>query len=239
MRLKRHISYANVMSTLAVFMVVAGGSFAIASVSKNQVKSKHVKDNALKSKDLKDGKGVEGKDVKDDSLRGTDVDESSLGKVPSATSADTATNANNADTLDGVDSQALVTSKQGSDSNCSVGTAFTDCVGTTVTLGRTQTVVVYVTAVYGFGDAEGNNVEADCRIERDGASISSNIEIGSGLDDTNTTDRQRVLAIVERETNVGPGAVNFYLACREDTAGDDFQLEDIRTVVLAAGNVTP
>ena len=50
---RRRFSYANVVSTLALFLFVAGGSVAIASVSNSEVRSKHVKDNALKSKDLK------------------------------------------------------------------------------------------------------------------------------------------------------------------------------------------
>ena len=86
-------SYANVMSTLAVFLVVAGGSaFAASTITANSIKSKTVKDNSLKSKDLKDGKAVStddvidasltGTDVADNSLTGDDVDESTLAQVP-------------------------------------------------------------------------------------------------------------------------------------------------------------
>ena len=86
-------TYANVMSTLAVFLVVAGGSaFAASTITADSINSKSVKDNSLKSKDLKDGKAVSGDDVIDNSLTGTDVtdnsltgddvDESTLGQVP-------------------------------------------------------------------------------------------------------------------------------------------------------------
>jgi hypothetical protein len=86
-------SYANVMSTLAVFLVVAGGSaFAASTITANSIKSKAVVDNSLKSKDLKDDKAVAGVDVIDSSLTGTDVadnsltgddvDESTLAQVP-------------------------------------------------------------------------------------------------------------------------------------------------------------
>jgi hypothetical protein len=96
-------TYANVMSTLAVFLVVAGGSaFAASTITANSIKSKAVVDNSLKSKDLKDDKAVAGVDVidasltgadvadsslagidiQDDSLRGDDVDESTLARVP-------------------------------------------------------------------------------------------------------------------------------------------------------------
>ncbi len=75
----RRFSYANVMSTLAVFLALAGGSFAIGvAVKKNSVKSKQVKDNALKSKDLRNGKAVTGADVADGSLAGADVADRSI-----------------------------------------------------------------------------------------------------------------------------------------------------------------
>src|SRR5262245_51483644 len=64
---RRRFDYANVMSTLSVFLVIAGGTAIAASVPKNSVKSKSVKDSSL-----------QGKDVKDDTLTGADVAESSL-----------------------------------------------------------------------------------------------------------------------------------------------------------------
>lgn len=74
---RRHFNYSNVMSTLAVFMVVAGGT-ALATVSKDDVGSKQVKDNSLKAKDLKDNKAVGSAEVIDNSLTGVDIDESQL-----------------------------------------------------------------------------------------------------------------------------------------------------------------
>src|SRR5689334_5664629 len=93
-RVRRHFTYPNVMSTLAVFLVLAGGTALAATlpnnsvtsktVKKNSLKSGDVKNNSLKSKDLKDGKGVTGDDVADDSLTGANIDESTLGQVPDA-----------------------------------------------------------------------------------------------------------------------------------------------------------
>src|SRR5688500_8682167 len=98
-------TYANVMSTLAMFLVVAGGSaFAASTLTADSINSKLVRDNSLKSKDLKDGKavstadvidgsvtgtdiadaGLTGADVADASLTGDDVDEATLGQVPDA-----------------------------------------------------------------------------------------------------------------------------------------------------------
>ena len=89
---RRRLSYANVVSTLSVFLVVAGGTAFAASLAPNSVKSKTVKDNALKSVDLKDGAAVSTDDVidaslnttdlADNSVTGADVDESTLSQVP-------------------------------------------------------------------------------------------------------------------------------------------------------------
>lgn len=93
-RLVDRLSYANVVSTLCLFLILGmGGAYAAKELAKNSVGSKQIKDGAVK-----------GVDVKDNSLNGTDIDEPSLGKVPSATNADSATSATNADKLDNKDS---------------------------------------------------------------------------------------------------------------------------------------
>jgi hypothetical protein len=91
-RPRRRLSYANVASTLSVFLVVAGGTALAASLPANSVKSKTVKDNSLKSVDLRDDAAVASPDVIDASLNtadladngvtGEDVDEATLSQVP-------------------------------------------------------------------------------------------------------------------------------------------------------------
>jgi hypothetical protein len=76
--IRRHFNYANVMSTLAVFGVIAGGTAIAAAVPEGSVTSKSVKNNALRSKDLKDNKAVGSNDVINDSLTGGDIDEAQL-----------------------------------------------------------------------------------------------------------------------------------------------------------------
>ena len=72
--MRRHLSYANVVATLAlVFALGLGGAWAADQLAKNSVSSKQVKNGSLKSKDLKDGKAVTGADVKDDSIGGADL----------------------------------------------------------------------------------------------------------------------------------------------------------------------
>jgi hypothetical protein len=71
--IRSRLTYANVVSTLCLFILLGGVAWAAAMIN-----SKDVIDNSLKSADLKNGKGVKGADVVPDSLGGAAVDESSL-----------------------------------------------------------------------------------------------------------------------------------------------------------------
>src|SRR5688500_12645186 len=92
--LRSHLSYANVMSTLAVALVIGGG----AAYAANTVFSEHIGNNAVYGADVRDdtlaggglghvdikGGAVRSSEVGADSLSGADIVESSLGEVPSA-----------------------------------------------------------------------------------------------------------------------------------------------------------
>jgi hypothetical protein len=116
--MKLRLSYANVVSTIALFLVLGGGAYAALHLKKNSVKSRNIVNGQVKNQDLA-ANAVRGGKVKDDSLGGNDVDESSLGEVPqaaqagsagiadNATNATNATEAANADKLDNLDSTAF------------------------------------------------------------------------------------------------------------------------------------
>jgi hypothetical protein len=83
---KPRLSYANVVATLALVLVVGGGATAIAlSLPKNSVHSKQIAKEAVKSSD-----------IAKDAVTGDKVKESTLGKVPSAAFADSAGSAKEA-----------------------------------------------------------------------------------------------------------------------------------------------
>jgi hypothetical protein len=70
----RHFSYANVMSTLAVFMGIAGGSVAVAAIpDDNSVDSAKVINESLKSEDLMNDAAVKSVDVIDEEIRSVDI----------------------------------------------------------------------------------------------------------------------------------------------------------------------
>jgi hypothetical protein len=103
-RLRRHLTYANVVSTLCLFIVLGGSAFAAVKIT-----GKNVKNSSLTGADVKNS-SLTGRDIKNNSLTGSDVLESKLGTVPRANNANTAGSAGsagNADTLDGLDSSAF------------------------------------------------------------------------------------------------------------------------------------
>jgi hypothetical protein len=107
-RIRSRLTYANVVASLSLFLVLSGGT-AVALSGSNTVFSDDIVDNQVKAADVRNdtlagggltaadlGPGsVAGSEVKDNSVTGADVKEASLGKVP---------HAGNADNVDGLDS---------------------------------------------------------------------------------------------------------------------------------------
>ena len=95
--IRAHLTYANAVATLALFLVLSGGT-AMALKGKNTVFSDDIVDDQVSSADVRNdtlnggGLGaadlrpdsVRSSEVKPDSLTGGDVDESSLGVVPNS-----------------------------------------------------------------------------------------------------------------------------------------------------------
>jgi hypothetical protein len=69
--IRRHLSYANVVSTIALFLVLGGGAFAL---SKNSVGSRHIKNDSIRSKDVKD-RQLQGRDLRDDTITSRQIEE--------------------------------------------------------------------------------------------------------------------------------------------------------------------
>jgi hypothetical protein len=95
----RHVTYANVASTLALALAVGGGGVYAAEkigggeIKKGAVSSPQIKNRQVRRQDIAGGsinsrkvsnQSLTGKDVDDDSLTGHDVQESSLAPVPLA-----------------------------------------------------------------------------------------------------------------------------------------------------------
>jgi hypothetical protein len=116
--LRRRPSPALVISLIALFVSLSGVSYGVATgfidsreLKNNQVRSVDLRNNDVRTRDLRNNEvrgidirnsTVQGRDVALNTLTGDDVNESRLGKVPSAAAADSATSATTAEGLPGV-----------------------------------------------------------------------------------------------------------------------------------------
>lgn len=112
--LRARLTYANVMSTLAVFIALGGASYAAINLPARSVGTRQLKAHAVTGTRLATGAVTRSK-VKANTLTGGQIKELTLGPVPNAAQA------TNAGTLGGQSAaQLLATAKL----RCPAGTAF-------------------------------------------------------------------------------------------------------------------
>jgi len=93
-RIRSRITSAHVLAATALF-VALGGSAVAATFGNNSVKSRHIVDNKVKSKDLKDGKAVQTADVVDATLASADLSAEARGAYGRVDPAGALTSARN------------------------------------------------------------------------------------------------------------------------------------------------
>jgi hypothetical protein len=113
--LRRRPSPALVISIIALFVSLSGVSYGVATgfidsreIKNNEIRSRDLRNNEIRTRDLRNNEvrgidirnsTVQGRDIALNTVTGEDLNESTLGKVPSATSADSATTAGDVATL--------------------------------------------------------------------------------------------------------------------------------------------
>ena len=112
---RRRPSPAMIVASLALFVSLSGVSYGVATgsidsreIKNNEVRSLDIRNNEIRTGDIRNNQvrgidirnsTVQGRDVALNTLTGDDVAEDTLGKVPSAITADTATSAGGVDSL--------------------------------------------------------------------------------------------------------------------------------------------
>jgi hypothetical protein len=101
-QIRKRITYANVMSSIAVFLILGGATaFAAQKIGSNEIKGNSITTGKIKKEAVTTSKikknsintakiqkdAVTGEKVKDGSLTGSDINLSTIGTVPSAASA--------------------------------------------------------------------------------------------------------------------------------------------------------
>jgi hypothetical protein len=94
-KLQGKLTYANVVSTLCLFVVLGGSAYAAFKVRPNSVGTRQLKSKAVTTGKLANG-AVTGAKVAEATLSGANINMAALGTVPAAASA---AHASNADTL--------------------------------------------------------------------------------------------------------------------------------------------
>jgi hypothetical protein len=209
-KIRRHLSFANVVSVIALFVALGGVAYAAGTIG-----SADVINNSLLSADLKDNQ-VKSVDVRDDSLAGggltgTDIVESSLGQVPSAT-------------LGGFGRESPVGS--GCDPEDS---AFINCAATDFINLPAPTRVLIIGQVTAYPEAFGSSGSGFCHVGLNtGALPSSQIHAF-------VKEQDDALAMSGVTSVVGPGLIAVGLDCNENAGGISYTGAHLSFVELSPG----
>ena len=222
--MKQRLTFANVMSFFAVFVVLGGGAFAaneFAKLKKNSVGTKQIKNNAVK-----------GAKVKDNSLTGSDIDASTLGKVPTASTADNSSTAANSTQLGGEGPAAFKDAAASAyDTLCDPAGTLQDCV--TVTIDLPHAGPVQLTAAGGYETFAGA-AEGTCQFRIDGGlAATPALNPGNTTSDITTDTANIGLAMTTVTGNLPAGNHAFALACNQTTG--DMEYNDTTISAMLAG----
>jgi len=184
--MRRHLTYANVTATLALFIALGGGAYAISNVG-----SKDIRNGAIRSADLRNQRAVAGRDVRRNALGAGQINEQSLE----------------------ASRFAKVAGKEASDCDPNSGTIFVDCVRATVHLSRPARILVFAT---GNEENDAGGGGANCEIQIDATPSATGINPGeSATDNTDATATNGFARTLVTPDALSPGHHSVALACKE------------------------
>lgn len=243
-QIRRHVTYANVMSSLAVFLIL-GGATAFAAIKKvgaNEIKANSIKTGkivkeAVTAGKLKNGAVTETKiadgavttnkladnavttaKIANDAVTGDKVKESTLGPVPSA------------DTVGGVSPAALTVGRSGYESSC-FGTTNYTCATVTLNLPRSGRVLL-VSQLPMHADAD--NSSASCHLTRNGTELPQTETTPGVLQDVDSNEGSETAnGGVTTVSGVLPaGNSTFTQVCSDTSGNPHFRTTSISAVLL-------
>ena len=205
MRIGRHLSYANVTATLALFVALGGGAYAVTKVN-----SRDIANDSVRSVDLKNRKAVKGIDVKRNTLTGRQISEATL----------------NAERF------APVVGDETVDCNPSSTTAFTTCVTTTLRLKERSRVLAIAT---GNQESVGGPARAICDVRIDGDPQALAAQPGEETsDNTSGTATNGFARTVVTSARLARGRHKVALACKEFTGNSRIDVPTIAAIAVGS-----
>jgi hypothetical protein len=203
MKIRQHLTYANVVATLALFIALGGGAYAV-----SQVTSGEIKNNTIKSADLRDRKAVKGSDVRRDTLGAKEIAEQSL------------------------DASRFLRVAGDEPGACDPSSsAFIECADVTIDVARRSRVLVVTTG--GQRSAVGE-AKAECEVQVDGVSTALRANPGEeGSSNTSASATNGFARTLVTPDPVARGTHEIALACNEVEA--DVRIEDPTIAAVSIG----
>lgn len=236
-QIRKRLTYANVMSSLAVFLIL-GGATAFAAIKKvgaNEIKANSIKTGKIvkeavtagkiKKNAVTEGKIADGavttNKLANDAVTGDKAKESTFSQVPSAA---------NANTVGGVPAAALTVGRSGYESSC-FGTSNYTCATVTLNLPRSGRVLL-VSQLPMHADAD--NSRATCHLTRNGTEVPNTETTPGVLQDTDSNEGSETAnGGVTTVTGVLPaGNSTFTQVCSDVEGNPHFRTTSISAVLL-------
>lgn len=216
MRVRGRLSYANVMATVALFLALGGGAWALA---RDRVGSRAINNNSIRSRDVRN-RTIRGRDVTEDSLRGDQVNEGSL----------------DASAFTGGTSSAGPISCDPS----ALGT-FTECASAHLRLPHKARALLIAT---GGQESVSGPAEADCRLLVDGQQIPGatappTIVPGEATSDNTDATATNGFTIAAVSNRLAKGGHDFAMSCDEGSGDVRIDNPNIAVVMIGSGLYVP
>ena len=229
-QIRKRLTYANVMSSIAVFLVLGGATAIAAGLAKNSVGTKQLKKNAVTTAKIKNN-AVSTAKIKNGAITGAKVNLGSLGTVPNATHAGSADNAghagnaDNANTVGGVgaaelnynaDPSGAVTIYSRSGLTISATCGAGNNIAVTAATAK-ENASIYTTVV--DTDENDNNLNDD--------SESANFDVGDTFDLLAGNDGNPGLVTFEYDVNDGTTVTGTFSVDEDNNAGGGCQAHGV------------
>jgi hypothetical protein len=202
-KIRKHLSYANVVATLALFVALGGGAYAVSNVTSGEIKNE-----TIKSADLRDRKAVRGSDVKRNALGGKEIAEQSLdafrfapvtGAEPGACDPESST--------------------------------FVNCAAATIKLSRPSRLLVVAT---GGQRSEGGPADATCEVRIDGSPTAIDANPGEETSDNTSANATNGFArTLVTPAPLASGSHDVAVACSEGLGDVRIQHPTIAAIAIA------
>jgi hypothetical protein len=203
MKIRKHLNYANVVATTALFIALGGSAYAV-----TQITSGEIKNDTIKSADLRDRKAVKGVDVKRNALGGKEIAEQSL------------------------DASRFARVVGAEPIGCDPESAFLECAAVTLRLNRAARVLAIAT---GGQRSVGTASSARCEVRIDGGPQNLAAFPGEvGSSDTGVGATNGFARTVVTQEPISPGQHKVALACRQETGDVRIENPTIAAIAIAA-----